>query len=97
MKNENNDYNPSDVGQNNGNYFGMPFTTEESDLVLVSVPWGVTASYGGGQCYGPDAIIGASVQLDIKKIRSLQYNQYKMKTGRIAEEKTGGTGPWKMQ
>ncbi len=64
MKNENNDYNPSDVGQNNGNYFGMPFTTEESDLVLVSVPWGVTASYGGGQCYGPDAIIGASVQLD---------------------------------
>lgn len=58
------EYNPSDVGQNNGNYFGMPFTTDDAKLVLVSVPWGVTASYGGGQNYGPDAIIGASVQLD---------------------------------
>lgn len=61
---EKKEYNPSDVGCNNGNYFGMPFTTEESALVLVSVPWGVTASYGGGQSYAPDAIIGASVQLD---------------------------------
>lgn len=58
------DYNPSDVGCNNGNYFGMPFTPEESQLVLVSVPWGVTASYGEGQSYAPDAIIGASTQLD---------------------------------
>lgn len=57
-------YNPSDVGTNNGNYFGMPFTTDDAALVLVSVPWDVTASYGGGQSYGPDAIIGASVQLD---------------------------------
>lgn len=64
MKIENSNYNPSDVGCNNGNYFGMPFTTEESALVLVSIPWGVTASYGGGQSYGPDAIIGASTQLD---------------------------------
>ena len=61
---EKKEFNPSDVGCNNGNYFGMPFTTEESALVLVSVPWGVTASYGGGQSYAPDAIIGASVQLD---------------------------------
>lgn len=61
---EKKEYNPSDVGCNNGNYFGMPFTTDESDLVLVSVPWGVTASYGSGQSYAPDAIIGASVQLD---------------------------------
>ncbi len=61
---EKKDYNPSDVGCSNGNYFGMPFTTEESQLVLVSVPWGVTASYGGGQNFAPDAIIGASVQLD---------------------------------
>lgn len=64
MKNEKNEYNPSEVGHNNGNYFGMPFRTDEAELVLVSIPWGVTASYGGGQSYGPDAIIGASVQLD---------------------------------
>lgn len=59
-----NDYNPNDVGAANGNYFGMPFEPEDAALVLVSVPWDVTASYGGGQSYGPDAIIGASVQLD---------------------------------
>ena len=58
------EYNPSDVGCNNGNYFGMPFEPEDSALVLVSVPWGVTASYGEGQSYAPDAIIGASTQLD---------------------------------
>lgn len=58
------DYNPSDVGCNNGNYFGMPFLPEESALVLVSAPWGVTASYGGGQSFAPDAIINASTQLD---------------------------------
>lgn len=57
-------YNPSDVGCCNGNYFGMPFSPEESRLVLVSAPWGVTASYGGGQSYAPDAIIKASTQLD---------------------------------
>jgi agmatinase len=42
----------------------MPFTPEEAQLVLVSAPWGVTASYGGGQSYAPDAIIKASTQLD---------------------------------
>ena len=64
------EYNPSAVGAANGNYFGMPFTTEESALVLVSVPWGVTASYGGGQEDAPDAIIGASVQLDFYDVVS---------------------------
>ena len=64
------EYNPSAVGAANGNYFGMPFGVEESALVLVSVPWGVTASYGGGQEDAPDAIIGASVQLDFYDVVS---------------------------
>ncbi|MDY3979789.1 MAG: agmatinase family protein [Tidjanibacter sp.] len=58
------EYNPSDVGVSNGNYFGMPFSPEESRLVLISVPWDVTASYGGGASSAPDAIIEASTQLD---------------------------------
>lgn len=60
-----NEFDPNGTGQDNGNYFGLPFTAEESDLVLISAPWDVTASYGGGACYGPDAIIGASTQLDL--------------------------------
>lgn len=58
------DYNPNDVGVNNGNFFGMPFTVESARLVLVSAPWDVTSSYGGGSSAAPDALIEASTQLD---------------------------------
>lgn len=57
-------FDPCAVGQDNGNYFGMPFDPRQTPLVLMSVPWDVTASYGGGAGFGPDAIIGASTQLD---------------------------------
>ena len=49
------DFDPNAPGINNGCYFGMPFTPEESKLVLFSVPWEVTASYGGGTAQAPDA------------------------------------------
>ena len=54
---EKKEFNPSDVGCNNGNYFGMPFTTDESALVLVSVPWGVTASYGEARATLPTLLL----------------------------------------
>lgn len=59
------DFDPNGTGIDNGNYFGLPFTPEESALVLLSVPWDVTSSYGEGSSYAPDAIIGASMQLDL--------------------------------
>ncbi len=59
-----NDFDPDGVGINNGNYFGFPFTEENAELVLISVPWDVTASFGGGASFGPDAIIEVSTQLD---------------------------------
>ena len=57
-------FDPDGVGVDNGNYFSMPFSPEEAALVLLSAPWDVTASYGAGTAYAPDAIIGASIQLD---------------------------------
>ena len=57
-------FNPDDVGVDNGSYFGFPFTEEDAQLVLVSVPWDVTVSYCSGTSYEPDAIIEASTQLD---------------------------------
>lgn len=57
-------FDPDGVGMDNGNYFGFPFGEEDARLVLYSVPWDVTASYGGGAAFAPDAIIEASTQLD---------------------------------
>ncbi len=58
------DFDPDGVGINNGNYFGFPYGEEQAALTLLSVPWDVTSSYGGGSAYAPDAIIEASTQLD---------------------------------
>ncbi len=52
------------VGVRNGCWFGMPFSPSEAGLVLISVPWDVTSSYGDGSAMGPEAMIEASTQLD---------------------------------
>lgn len=57
-------FNPDGVGQANGNLFGLPFTQEESKLIILPVPWDVTVSYGEGTSNGPECILKASPQLD---------------------------------
>lgn len=58
-------FNPNDVSVANGNYFALPYTIEQSKLVLLSVPWDVTTSYRPGSAKAPDAIIDASGQVDL--------------------------------
>ena len=41
-------FDPDGVGVDTGTYFGFPFEPEEAELVLISVPWDVTVSYGAG-------------------------------------------------
>lgn len=53
------------IGQLNDGLFGLPFTIEECETVLVPVPWEVTVSYGGGTADGPEAIRMASYQVDL--------------------------------
>ncbi|MEG0518388.1 MAG: agmatinase family protein [Bacteroidales bacterium] len=60
-----NDFNPNDIGVANGNYFGLPYSVNDSEIVLISVPWDVTTSYCAGTSNGPQAIIDASVQVDL--------------------------------
>ncbi len=57
-------FNPSEVGVKNGNLFGLPFSYDDSPIVILPVPWDVTVSYGEGTHYGPAAILDASPQLD---------------------------------
>lgn len=60
-----NSFDPNSVGNLNNNIFGLPFTTEESEVVLIPVPWEVTVSYGSGTTNGPKAIFEASFQVDL--------------------------------
>jgi len=58
-------FDPNSPGDANANIYGLPFTCEESDIVLVPVPWEVTTSYGAGTSHGPKAIFDASFQVDL--------------------------------
>ena len=53
------------VGNPDNNIFGLPFTEEESKLVLLPVPWEVTVSYGAGTARSSDHIFKASMQVDL--------------------------------
>lgn len=58
-------YNPSGVGQANGNLFGLPFDSESANLIVFPIPWEVTVSYGAGTANGPQRVLEASPQLDL--------------------------------
>ena len=57
------DFDPGGVAKK-GNLFGFPYDMVDADLVVIPMPWDVTASYGDGASYGPKAILDASDQLD---------------------------------
>lgn len=48
-----------------GTLFGLPFTPETAELVIIPVPWEVTVSYHSGTAQGPQAILDASAQVDL--------------------------------
>lgn len=58
-------FDPDAPGITNGSYFGLPFTPDEAGLVLLSVPWDVTVSYGEGTAEAPESMIKASLQIDL--------------------------------
>ncbi|MBS1651324.1 MAG: agmatinase family protein [Bacteroidetes bacterium] len=58
-------FNPNGIGQLNDGMFGLPFTIDECETVLIPVPWEVTVSYSGGTANGPEAIFNASYQVDL--------------------------------
>lgn len=58
-------FNPNENGLFEHGIFGLPFNIEESELVLVPVPWEATVSYGSGSSKGPKAILDASQQIDL--------------------------------
>ncbi|HEY0787252.1 MAG TPA: agmatinase family protein [Thermoanaerobaculia bacterium] len=51
---------PADSG-----IYGLPFTPDESKVVVIPVPFEATTSYGGGTSQGPEAVLEASKQVDL--------------------------------
>lgn len=47
------------------NIFGLPSTLENSDVIIVPVPWEVTTSYRPGTALGPELVFDASMQVDL--------------------------------
>jgi agmatinase len=58
------DFDPNGVGLRNGNLFGLPVLENQADLVVIPIPWDVTASYGKGTAYCHENILNASSQID---------------------------------
>src|SRR6185312_8742252 len=58
-------FDPNAAAAKDSGIFGLPFSVEEAQLVLIPVPWEATTSYGGGTSLGPQAIFHASKQVDL--------------------------------
>ena len=58
-------FDPKSVGLKSNNIFGLPFSEEQAELVLVPVPWEVTVSYRAGTANGPENIFNAAMQVDL--------------------------------
>lgn len=58
-------FDPNSVGNPNNNIFGLPFTEEESRLVILPIPWEVTVSYNAGTARAPEHVFKASLQVDL--------------------------------
>ena len=59
------DFDPNSVGNPNNNIFGLPFTEEDAQLVLLPVPWEVSVSYKAGTARAAEHIFKASFQVDL--------------------------------
>ena len=58
-------FNPNSVSNPNNNIFGLPFTEEEAAIVLLPIPWDVTASYNAGTARSAEHIVQAALQVDL--------------------------------
>jgi agmatinase len=60
-----NNFDPNALGDANNNIYGLPFTTDEAEVVVLPLPWEVTVSYSAGTAAGPQAVYDASFQVDL--------------------------------
>jgi agmatinase len=59
------DCNPNDVASEGNGIFGLPFTQEQAQLVIMPIPWEVTVSYRLGTSRASEKIFESSKQIDL--------------------------------
>lgn len=72
------DFNPNNPGTVDSNIFALPYSEEQSELILIPVPWEATVSYGSGTANGPESILEASKQIDLYHPLVKEIWKYKM-------------------
>src|SRR5690606_19441720 len=60
-----NNFDPNQPGLADAGLFGLPFSAEQSEIIIVPAPWEVTVSYGSGASEGVQAVFDASFQVDL--------------------------------
>jgi agmatinase len=58
-------FDPNSPGLVSNNIFGLPFSEDQSELIIIPVPWEVTVSYRPGTSRGPEQVFDASMQIDL--------------------------------
>lgn len=58
-------FDPNSAGLKDANIYGLPFSNEDADIIIIPVPWEVTVSYGSGAAQGPAHVFEASFQVDL--------------------------------
>lgn len=58
-------FNPNSPGMKKAGLFGLPFDAEDAEVVVLPVPWDVTASGWDGTANAPEAILKASKEIDL--------------------------------
>jgi agmatinase len=58
-------FDPNLAGNPNNNIFGLPFSEEEAEIVILPVPWEVTVSFNAGTARAAEHVFKASLQVDL--------------------------------
>lgn len=58
-------FDPNAAASPDAGLFGLPFTAEHADIIIIPVAWEATVSFGSGAAGGPAAIREASTQIDL--------------------------------
>ena len=59
------DFDPNHVSNPNNNIFGLPTIEDDARVIIIPIPWEVSVSYGAGTSRAPEAILKASLQVDL--------------------------------